>query len=72
MSRPWPGPKGPPTDNRGPQVEKVLLTMTAFAIVFVGLRIFTRIKYKGKLFWDDYLMSMAMVGWRQFHSSGER
>ncbi|KLU91328.1 hypothetical protein MAPG_09849 [Magnaporthiopsis poae ATCC 64411] len=48
-----------PDENRGPEIIATCVALTAIALVFVGLRIFVRLKFVRFLGTDDYLMVLA-------------
>lgn len=51
-------------ENLGPLLQQVAWGWTGTAIFILGLRCYTRIKFKGYLSLDDYIMILAMVAIR--------
>ncbi|KAH8840550.1 hypothetical protein MCOR27_001043 [Pyricularia oryzae] len=49
------------TDDRGPRITAVMLTLTSISSVFVSLRLYTRAVIKKGLWAEDYIMALALV-----------
>lgn len=61
MASPFPGEKGPASDDRGPLFIRAIFIMAGIAIPVMVARVYARIKHRGKLAWDDYLMIVSLV-----------
>jgi hypothetical protein len=57
----WPKPNYAHPVTRGPTVMIVELCILPFALICVGLRLWIRIRWLRKSWWDDWLMVVAMV-----------
>jgi len=58
----WPEPNYVDPVTRGPGLMIVELTLLPIAVIVVCLRLWVRISWLKKSWWDDYLMIAAMVG----------
>jgi hypothetical protein len=58
----WPKPNYIDPVTRGPGLMVVELTLLPLAMIIVFLRMWVRIAWLKKSWWDDYLMVVAMVG----------
>lgn len=56
---PAPPPGG--DQNRGISLLEVGWIECFLAIIIVGLRLYTRVKYTRKLWWDDWVMLLTLV-----------
>jgi len=50
-----------PHDDRGPQILAIHWTLTAFATIFLGLRIYAKHLTGRNLWWDDWVLIAAWV-----------
>lgn len=50
-----------PLPNRGPELATAAWVETAVAAIFVFLRLYTRLRYVKKLWWDDWFMVLTLV-----------
>ncbi len=67
MAQPFPGPMAPPSDTRGPLLIQCTWSMASIATAVLVARVVARIKHRGKLEWDDYLMILSLVS--TFHGN---
>ena len=49
--------------NQGPKVDIIAITAFSLAAVAVVLRFLVRIMTKASLWWDDWVVLMALVGY---------
>lgn len=57
----WPKPNYVDPIQRGPALMAVDLTLLGLALICVALRLYVRIAWLHKSWWDDYIMVMASV-----------
>ncbi|KAF1995916.1 hypothetical protein P154DRAFT_331548 [Amniculicola lignicola CBS 123094] len=57
----WPKPNHVDPDTRGPGLMIVELTITPIAVICVLLRLWVRVAWLRKAWWDDWLMVIAMI-----------
>jgi hypothetical protein len=57
----WPKPNYIDPVTRGPALMVVELTLLPIAMIIVFMRLYVRIVWLKKSWWDDYLMVAAMV-----------
>jgi len=49
-------------DDRGPLTKSIVVAFTCIAVICVGLRLFTRLRYLGRsLGWEDYTIVVSMA-----------
>lgn len=60
----WPKPNYVDPVTRGPALIAMELTLLPIAMIIVCLRLYVRIGWLKKSWWDDYLMVVAMVSSR--------
>ncbi len=51
-----------PTEDKGPAMVISMSVLTAVATVFVAARLFARARLLGRMHWDDYLITVSLVG----------
>ena len=52
---------GDASENRGPRLLATTWTLTAFAAIFLGLRIASKLWRRNALWWDDYVLVVSWV-----------
>ena len=52
---------GDASENRGPRLLATTWTLTAFAAIFLGLRIASKLWRRKALWWDDYVLVVSWV-----------
>ncbi|KAI6350912.1 hypothetical protein MCOR25_010295 [Pyricularia grisea] len=52
---------GPATDNRGPRITAIIVTLTSISSLFVSLRLYTRAVIKKALYPEDYVIVLALL-----------
>jgi hypothetical protein len=60
-------PAEQPHDNLGPNFNVAIWILTGAAFVFLCLRLYCKIHIRRGLWWDDYVLILAMVS--RYHSS---
>jgi hypothetical protein len=58
----WPPPNYVDPIQRGPALLAVELTILPLALLCVALRLWVRIRWLQRSWWDDWLMVVAAVG----------
>lgn len=56
-------PAEQPHDNLGPNFNVAIWVLTGAALVFMSLRLYCKIRIRRGLWWDDYVLILAMVSW---------
>ena len=49
------------TNPHGVTIIAVLWPMTALSVIFLGLRLYSKLTRSRQLWWDDYLITVAWV-----------
>ena len=50
-----------PNENKGPELLHTIWVLCSISTVVVALRVYTKLRKTRRLYWDDWLMMLALV-----------